>query len=370
MSDTTMTQKTASQKPNVNALGIKAYHGMLRQIIPPVLLVMTFVLAIATMTIGAYHVDFWQVWEIVVHHILGTPTNATSAEDLVVWTIRMPRMLGAFAVGAALAMAGAVMQGMFRNPLADPGLIGVSAGASVMAAMGIVLAGVWFQEAQESLGFWMIPAFAFIGGVGVTFFIYIVSLTPRGVSVVTMLLAGIAINAMVQSISGTMTYIATDAQLRDMAFWSLGSLGGVSWKYLPLIAVLIVVCVAMVKLARGLNAILLGESEARHMGIDTRLFNRWCIVLTALAVGISVAIAGPVAFVGIVVPHILRLLAGPDHRFLLPNCMILGGCLVLFSDILARSLFPPAEIPIGIITSAIGAPFFLYILLKNKRHMN
>lgn len=359
-----------NQKVNVNALGIKAYHGMLRQIIPPVLLFSTFVLAIATMTIGAYYVDFWQVWEIVLHHITGMPTDASTAEDLVVWTIRFPRMLGAFAVGAALAMSGAVMQGMFRNPLADPGLIGVSAGASVMAALGIVLAGVWFSEAYRILGFWMIPVFAFFGGTCVTFFIYIVSLTPRGVSVVTMLLAGIAINAMVGSISGTMTYIATDAQLRDMAFWSLGSLGGVSWKYTPIIAVLLVVCFAMLKLARGLNAILLGEAEARHMGIDTRLFNRWCIVLTALAVGISVSIAGPVGFVGIVVPHIIRLLAGPDHRFLLPNCMILGGSLVMFSDILARSLFPPAEIPIGIITAAIGAPFFLYILLKNKRQMS
>lgn len=354
---------------HMNALGVKARHLLFQRISAPILMVFAVVLAVATMVIGPYHVDFLQVWEIVLHHLVGTKTDATVAEDLVVWTIRFPRAIAAFVVGAALAISGAVMQGMFRNPLADPGLIGVSAGASVMAAFGIVLAGIWFREMSEVLGFWLIPILAFGGGTIVTFFIYSVSLTPRGVSVVTMLLAGIAINAMVGAISGTLTFVATDTQLRDMAFWSLGSLGGVSWKFMPVIAVLAVVCVIMTRLAKGLNALLLGEAEARHVGIDTRLLNRRCIVLTALAVGFSVSVAGPIAFVGIVVPHLLRLVMGPDHRFLLPNCIMLGGCLMLFSDILAKTLFPPAELPIGIITASVGAPFFLYILIKNKKSM-
>lgn len=353
----------------INTLGIKARHMAFQRLTPPTLLVLAGMLAIATMVIGPYHVTFFQVWEIVLHHLISTPTDATTAEDLVVWTIRFPRAVAAFVVGAALAASGATMQGMFRNPLADPGLIGVSAGASVMAAFGIVLARVWFDEMSEILGFWLIPILAFVGGTVVTFFIYMVSLTPRGVNVVTMLLAGIAINAMVGAISGALTFVATDTQLRDMAFWSLGSLGGVSWKYMPVVTALAIVCVFMTRLAKGLNALLLGEAEARHVGIDTRLLNRKCILLTALAVGFSVSIAGPIAFVGIVVPHLLRLIMGPDHRYLLPNSMMLGGCLLLFSDILAKTLFPPAELPIGIITASVGAPFFLWILIKNKRSM-
>ncbi len=363
-------QDSKVQNPKTyNPLGMKLHHRFFRRILPPIFIALACLLAIFDMVIGAYQVDFFRVWEIIAHNLLGTPSRADTTENLIVWTIRFPRMIAAFLIGAGLASSGAVMQGMFRNPLADPGLIGVSAGASVMAAIAIVLAGVWFTAAQKILGFWLIPVFAFVGGVTVTVFIYTISITERGVSVVTMLLAGIAINAIVSSISGTMTYIATDAQLRDIAFWSLGSLGGISWKYIPIALVLLFVCLAITRLARGLNALLLGEAEARHMGIDTTQFNRWCVVLTALAVAICVSIAGPIAFVGIVVPHVIRLLAGPDHRFLLPNSMVLGGCLVLFSDILARTMFPPAEIPIGIITAAIGAPFFLYVLLRNKKHI-
>ncbi len=359
-----------NEKIKSNGLGVKAYHTNFRRVLPPFLIALMFILAVVTITIGAYSVKLGNVIEVVLHNLFGYTTLAPNVEKVVVWQIRFPRMLGAAVVGAALASSGAVMQGMFRNPLADPGLIGVSAGASLMAALAIVMGNVWFGQAESILGFWLIPIFAFVGGTVVTFFIYFVALTPRGVSVVTMLLAGIAINAVVGSISGTLTYVSNDQQLRDIAFWTMGSLGGVSWKYMALVGALALVCFYNLSLARGLNANLLGEAEARHIGIDTAKFNRKCVVLTALSVGFSVSIAGPIAFVGIVVPHILRLMTGPDHRFLLPNSMILGAVMVLLSDILARTMFPPAEIPIGIITSAIGAPFFLYILMTNKRHIN
>ena len=336
-------------------------------ITPIVLILLGIIFLGAGMVIGVYEVSFWRVWEIVAHYLLNFGTEATKVEKIVVWELRFPRGIAAFLVGSTLAATGAVMQGLFRNPLADPGLIGVSAGASLAAAAGIVLGGTWFVGLYDILGFLLVPIFAFFGGIAVTFFIYTVSLTPKGVSVVTMLLAGIAINALAGAASGTLTYISTDQQLRDLAFWSLGSLGGVGWDQMMVISFLIVVNLIILKLGKGLNALLLGESEARHLGIDTKIFNRLCIILTALGVGVCVSVAGAIGFVGIVVPHLLRLVLGPDHRYLLPNSMLLGGVMLLIADILSKIISPPEEIPIGILTAAIGAPFFLWILLRHKR---
>lgn len=330
------------------------------------LIAATIVLLTASIMIGPFEVSPATVWNVLFHHVFGTELTATKEEDIVVWIIRTPRAIGAVLIGATLAATGAAMQGLFRNPLADPGLIGISSGAAFAAAAGIVLGGAYFQTAINLFGVYFIPAFAFVGGVVATFFIYSVSITPRGVSVVTMLLAGIAINALTISFTGLLSFISSEDQLRDITFWQLGNLGGISWLNLHVCLLLVLVNGAFLLFPKALNAMLLGNSEARHLGFDVSLITRYIIILTALGVGISVAVAGIIGFVGIIVPHLLRLVLGPDYRFLLPNSMALGAVLLLASDLIARTIAVPAELPIGIITALIGAPVFLWILISSK----
>ena len=336
---------------------------------PLVLLALGGVLIVLNIAFGGYKLPVETVWKIILHHTIIAQDTVDKVESVVVWDIRAPRTLAGFVIGGALALAGATMQGMFRNPLADPGLIGVSAGASLFASMGIVMGVTWFAEIHKMVGVHLVPLFSFTGGVLVTFLIYYVSLTPRGVSLVTMLLAGIAINGFVGAILGIFAYIATDEELRTITFWSMGSLGGIGWTQMHLTLALVIISALLVNMHRGLNLLLLGETEARYMGLNTKKFNRICIVLTALIIGFSVALAGMIGFVGIIVPHLLRMIIGPDHRYLLPNAFLGGGCLLVAADLLSRVVAPPAEIPIGIITAVVGSPVFLYILIKHKKSM-
>lgn len=295
----------------------------------------------------------------------------SAVERVVIVDIRMPRTLLGMMIGASLAVSGATMQGLFRNPLADPGIVGVSAGASLGAVTFIVLGGGVLAPVAAIFGFYHIPFAAFLGGLVFTFALYRISTRHGRTSVATMLLAGIALGAMAGAFTGLLIFWADDNQLRDLTFWGLGSIAGATWpKVLAVAPIILPILLFAPFMARGLNAMTLGEATAQHLGVNVQVFKRVAIVMVAAATGASVAVSGGIGFVGIVVPHLLRLFMGPDHRYLLPACAFLGAIMLLFADAIARQIVAPAELPIGIVTATLGAPFFLWILLRRRGLMD
>ena len=301
--------------------------------------------------------------------LLGLPLATDAAvqqAELILAQIRMPRTLLGLAVGTVLALCGVAMQGLFRNPLADPGLVGVSSGAALGAAVAIV-GGAAFGGLPEAFAPYLLSACAFVGGLLVTALVYRLGRRDGQTHVATMLLAGIALTALAGAAIGLFTYLADDATLRTLTFWNLGSLNGASYARLwPLLLATLAVALWLPRRARALNALLLGESEARHLGFDVERLKRELVFCTALGVGAAVAAAGLIGFIGLVVPHLMRLLVGPDHRLLLPASALAGASLLLLADLVARLALAPAELPIGIVTALIGAPFFLYLLVRGR----
>lgn len=288
--------------------------------------------------------------------------------QIVLADIRAPRVALGMLVGAGLAVSGAAMQGLFRNPLADPALVGISSGAALAAVSVIVLGAGVLSGLQNLLGIYTLPVAAFLGSLATTLFVYRLSHVNGQTDVATLLLAGIAINAVAGAATGLLTYMADDAQLRTLTFWSMGSLGSANWEQVMTAAPFILFAIIVIPLqAKALNAILLGEAEAGHLGFNLERIKKMLIVLVAMAVGTAVTLTGIIGFVGLVVPHLLRLAMGPDHRFLLPASALLGGSLLLAADLLARTIVAPAELPIGIITAALGGPFFLWLLMRFRQ---
>ncbi len=286
---------------------------------------------------------------------------------IILWDIRLPRLLTGMMVGASLAVAGAVLQGLFRNPLADPGLVGVSAGAGLGAITAIVLGGLFPAVVIQTAGPVLVPLMAFAGSWLAVMTLYLIATRGGRTSVATMLLGGIALAALTGAVSGLLIYIADDQQLRALTFWGLGSLAGASWsKTLWAAPLMLAALVAAPALSRGLNALALGEAAAHHLGIPVQRLKNLSILVVAGAVGAATAISGGIGFVGIVVPHLLRLATGPDHRALLINSGLLGASLLLLADVVSRSIVAPSELPIGIVTAVIGGPFFLWILLRRS----
>ncbi|WP_375459415.1 FecCD family ABC transporter permease [uncultured Enterovirga sp.] len=291
-------------------------------------------------------------------------------DAIIVLDIRLPRMFVGLLVGAALATGGALLQGLFRNPLADPALVGVSSGSALAAAAVIVL-GHRFTASPGPLPFAVLPAASFAGALAATLILYAIATRRGRTSVATMLLAGVALAALAGSGTGFLAFLSDDRQLRDLTFWTMGSIGGATWSKLWVVAPLIGAALALAMvLARALNALILGEAEAFHLGIPVERVKRLTILAVALAVGAAVATAGLIGFVGLVVPHVIRLVAGPDHRLLLPASALLGGGLLLAADMAARTLVAPAELPIGIVTALIGAPYFLWLLLRQNTSLD
>ena len=298
----------------------------------------------------------------------GLPVSADGLgqAELIVGQIRLPRTLLGIATGGVLALAGVAMQGLFRNPLADPGLIGVSSGAALGAAIAIVF-GASIGGLPEAFAPYLLSACAFAGGLLVTALVYRLGRHNGQTSVATMLLAGVALTALAGALIGLFTYLADDATLRTLTFWNLGSLNGASYPRLwPLLLITLLVACWLPRRVNALNALLLGESEARHLGFDVERLKVELILCTALGVGAAVAAAGMIGFIGLVVPHLLRLIVGPDHRVLLPASMFGGAILLLLADLIARLALAPAELPIGIVTALIGVPFFLYLLIRGR----
>jgi len=325
-------------------------------------------LALLACGMGAAEVAPGEILAIMGHRLgLTDATGFAAQQEAIVWVIRLPRVLMSLLVGAALAVCGTAMQGLFRNPLADPSLIGVSAGAALAAAMVIVLIGPLLATVERLIGVPVLPLATFGGAVGSTVLIFGLARDKRRTNVATMLLAGIAINALAGAGTGLLTYLADDAQLRSLTFWTLGSLGGANWSQTSWMALATLCSLALLlPMAKSFNALSLGETEARHLGIPVEALKRRVIVATGLAVGASVAFCGLIGFVGLVVPHLLRLAGGAQHRYLLPASALGGAVLLCAADTLARTMVPPAEVPIGIVTSLVGAPVFLGLLFQQK----
>lgn len=318
--------------------------------------------------IGAVALSLADIFSLLMERLgLGT-ADATLAERAVFEAIRAPRVVLALAAGAALGASGAAVQGVFRNPLADPGLIGVSPGAALGAVSVIVLGPALFGPIDPAWRPWLLPAAAFVGGLGATFIVYVAARAEGRVIVSTMLLAGVAVGAISAAGLGWLTFLSNEEQLRTLTFWTLGSVGGATWASVFPTTILIGAAVAaLLGLQRSLNALALGESEARHLGFDPTRTAAATAMLAAIAVGAAVATCGIVGFVGLIAPHLVRLTAGPDHCIVLPGAALLGAALLVFADTIARAVVAPAELPLGVVTALVGGPFFFWLLLKDKR---
>ncbi|WP_137043261.1 iron ABC transporter permease [Pseudolabrys sp. FHR47] len=329
----------------------------------PILLSILLIVVVAATAIGGAGIPLERI-----PAALGfaDPVAMTERDRLVLLSVRLPRIAIAIVIGAMLAASGAIMQGLFRNPLADPALVGVSSGGALAAATSIVIGDRMAQKSMP-VSFAILPLAAFGGSLVTTAILQRLASRGRITSIAIFLLAGLAIAALANAGIGLLVFIADDRALRDITFWMLGSLGGATWEKVSLIAPFLLAMLAAVPfIGRGLDLLVLGESEAFHMGIAVERLKRVAIVLIAAMTGAAVAFAGVVGFVGIVVPHLLRLVIGPGHRRLLPASAILGAILLLAADTAARTIAAPAEVPIGVLTALVGAPFFLVLLLRQR----
>lgn len=347
------------------------------RLVLPALGVLLVAAALAAAAIGAYAIPLERV--LAGLGLLPQDPQFMSGDTLVLWSIRLPRIGMAAMVGAMLACAGALMQGLFRNPLADPALVGVSSGAALAASGTIVFAdrlGAWLATPLNALpALWggagvttlLLPIAAFAGALVATLLLYRIATRGGRTSIALFLLGGLAIAALTNAMTGLLVYVADDRQLRDISFWLLGSLAGATWsKAATLAPFVIVVALVLPRVARGLDLMAIGETEAFHAGVAVERLKLVCVLAIAAMVGASVAFAGMIGFVGIAVPHLLRLMIGPGHRLLLPASLLLGAVLMLVADTIARTIIAPAELPVGIVTALIGAPFFLYLLLRQR----
>jgi iron complex transport system permease protein len=329
--------------------------------VPAVLLVLLVLLLLAGVMTGAYELPGTNLWR-------ALTGRAEELEQFLVWQVRIPRLLLAVVVGAALAVTGAATQGLFRNPLAEPTLIGVTSGAMLFAVTMLVLSAkllagfpVWVQQISVSLA-------AFIGALLTTGLVYRLAAGRGRLDVTTMLLAGIAIAALAGAFTGLLVYQSTESQLRDITFWSLGSLGGANWTQVAIAGPIVLAGGFFLRRdALALNAFLLGEREAEQLGFRVDQVKRRVIVWVVLLVGVCISLTGLIGFVGLVIPHFLRLWQGTDYRRLLLYSALLGASFLLGADTLARTVVAPAELPIGILTALVGAPFFMWLLLRERR---
>jgi iron complex transport system permease protein len=345
------------------ALDLESTRRLPRLAALPTMAVVLAGMFIFSLGIGSVDIAPTQVVGILAQRLLHLDLGVTftQQQELVLWNFRLPRICLGVLAGSGLATAGAALQGIFRNPLADPGLIGSSSGAAC-GAVGMIMLGV------APLGTFSMPVAAFAGASVLTFLVYTMSRHGGRTEVVTLILTGVALNAIAGAFIGLMTFHATDAQLRSIVFWTLGSLGGSTWPIVYATAPFVVGgCLLLMTTRRALNLMILGEREAFHLGISTERLRLIVIGLAAMVAGAVVAAMGIVGFVGLMVPHLMRLLLGPDNRTLLPASALGGAILMLAADLCARMLLSPLELPLGIVTALIGGPYFLWLLHYTRR---
>ncbi|PAJ78230.1 FecCD family ABC transporter permease [Burkholderia ubonensis] len=347
--------------PSHSASSGAARVGASRRLAPfalAALAVLVAAAAVAALCVGAYRIPPAELWAAL------TGDAAAQQARAVLLDIRAPRVVLALLVGGGFGAAGAAMQALFRNPLADPGLVGVSSGAALGATTTIVLGPALFAA---SAGAAVLPFAAFAGALAVAALVYRLAASRGRLALPLLLLAGIAINALAGAAIGLLTFGANDAQLRTLTFWSLGSLGGAQWPALAAVTPCVAIgCALLARERNALNALQLGETEALHLGVPVQRLKRRVLVAVALAVGALVSCAGIIGFIGLVAPHCIRLACGPDQRIVMPGAALLGALLTLAADLVARTVAAPAEIPLGVLTALLGAPFFLALLWKNR----
>ncbi len=323
--------------------------------------------ALYSLTIGAVSIPLSDVAVIMMKQVgLFSTVPTDSTHEIVLTTIRFPRILMTLLIGAMLGASGAALQGLFRNPLVEPSLIGVSGGAAAAVVVVVVfgaslkLSAVWLYDT-------LIPLAAFAGGLAATLIVLKLSSQTGRTNIAALILIGVAANALTGAIIGLAIFYADDNQLRTFTFWTLGDLGGATAGKLSIGGPLILISlIALLFTTRSLNALALGEAEAYHVGVDVERTKLLIVFFSALGVGVSVSLAGMIGFVGLVMPHLVRVLFHPDHRLVLPASVLGGALLLILADVIARTVTSPSELPIGVVTAFIGAPFFIALLLRAK----
>lgn len=319
---------------------------------------------VASIVIGPVEISWYEIYAV----LDGSLDTSRSLDVLI--EIRLPRALSALAIGATLGLSGALTQALFRNPLADPALLGITSGAALAIAIVMVFASVFNEliELSEAIQYWLYPIAAFFGAVFMCHFLLLLSRVMSLVSISSLLLCGLALNALASAVIGLCIYVANDQQLRSFTFWTLGTLSGASWSYLWILMISLVVgLITALSLASKLNALAMGDHVAQHLGLELSQIKVLTILCVALLCGVCVAVSGVIGFISLIAPQIVRVLFGSDHRTVLPISMLTGAVLLIVADTLAKNLVSPTEIPVGIFTSLIGAPYFLYLLNK-KNH--
>lgn len=330
-----------------------------------------FLAAAFSMSLGAVHIPFTDVVLVLIKKTGILSHKEISAQyEGVLNIVRIPRVLLGLLVGAALGISGTAIQGIFRNPLAEPGLIGISAGASLMAVIIIVLEITLLSALSSLPGYYLLAFGSFAGAGTAALLVYQISRSDGKSNIATMLLAGIAINALAGALTGLITFAADDQQLRNITFWMLGSLGGASSETVTAVSPFILIPVVLLPaFGKALNTFALGETQAAQLGIEVSRIKRNIVILATMAVGASVAVSGIIGFVGLLIPHIIRLLIGVDNRHVLPASALAGACMLTLADMLCRTIIAPIELPIGVVTALLGTPLFLYILIKDKKKL-
>ena len=324
-----------------------------------IVLILTLIISVR---VGAVNISFDNIFSYLFQ------AQEDSIEKLLFLKIRLPRVILCAFVGAALSVSGALMQALFRNPIVEPGLVGTSSGAAFGAAFVFVMGKTLTGPLVDFIGPFMLPLFAFAGGLLATMIVYRLSNVFGKTNVNTLLLAGIAVNALANGGTGFFSYVARDPQARSITFWNLGTLSGADWNavYLVGTSTLIGILVAL-RFSKSLNALLLGETEAGYLGINTERMKVQLIILNTFIVAMATSIVGVISFLGLIVPHLLRIMKSSDNRFLIIGSALLGAILLNLADMLARVIVKPSEFPIGIITAFVGAPVFLFLLIRNSR---
>jgi len=315
---------------------------------------------VAAVSIGAVNIPVGDVWGILLHHLTGRGTTGDPALDQIVWTFRAPRVGLAALVGAGLAVAGAVLQTLVSNPLADPVVLGFSYGASLGAVLVITLGGA-------ALGGLGVSGAAFVGALAAGVLVFALGQRRGRLAPTRLVLAGVAVGYVLLSVTSFVQLLATPTELRTVMFWMLGSVAGAQWSQLPTVTVVVLTSTALLTLfGRRLNALLAGDESATALGVDVNRLRAVLLVISALLTGTVIAVAGGVGFVGLMIPHLVRLTVGADHRRLLPLSALLGAVYLVVVDLLSRTVNRPNELPLGILTALLGAPFFLWLLRRNK----
>ncbi|MCS3532244.1 iron ABC transporter permease [Chryseobacterium sp. JUb7] len=329
--------------------------------------ILLVIIAVWSLNTGVYDFGGKSAFEVLGKVIQGD-SGLSLSDKYVVWDVRAARIIMAILIGSMLSVSGTSLQGLFRNPLATGDLIGLTAGATLMAAITIVLGGYFREYLPEVVQFSLVGIAAFIGSLLAMLLVYRISTSGGKTNVVMMLLSGVAISAIGFSIVGFLIYISKDEQLRDLTFWNMGSLAAATWtKNIVLAVVLILSYAILLPKGKALNAMMLGEKDAQHLGINVERLKKQIVIIVSLMVGSCVAFSGTIGFVGLIVPYILRLLFKSNYNFILPLSAIFGSVLLLTADTISRSIVQPSELPIGILTAMMGAPIFIAILLKFKK---